>query len=32
VLLFLLVGFAVGIPYRMWIKRSMPQPSAPKAA
>ena len=32
VLLFLLVGLAVSIPYRMWIKRQMPDPSAPRAA
>jgi len=32
VLLFLLVGLAVSIPYRMWIKRQMPVSSAPRAA
>ncbi|MGH6964033.1 MAG: hypothetical protein ACREE0_06090, partial [Phenylobacterium sp.] len=32
VLLFLLVGLIVGIPYKRWIKRSMAQPTAPKAA
>jgi Predicted Na+-dependent transporter len=31
VFLFLLVGMAVGIPYRMWIKRSMPQTTAQEA-
>lgn len=31
VLLFLLVGIAVGIPYRQWIKRRAPDLSAPRA-
>jgi len=31
VLLFLLVGVAVGIPYRMWIKRHAPDVTAPGA-
>lgn len=32
VLLFLIVGIAVGIPYRQWIKRRAPDLSAPKAS
>ena len=32
VLLFLLVGMAMGVPYRRWIKRSTGQSTATKAA
>ena len=32
VLLFLLVGLVVGVPYKRWIRRSMAHPSAAKVA
>jgi hypothetical protein len=32
VLMFLLVGVVVAIPYKLWIKRQERRPSAPKPA